>query len=307
MVAIRASGAGHRGGTLRVLAPAPLVSTYDPADAYSTSDWQVLSLTNDGLAGFRRVGGGAGIRVVPDLAVSLPVPTNRGRTYRFQLRPGIHYSTGALVRPRDFRRAIERSLVHGSLGDYYSQIVGARTCLAAPRKRCDLSDGIVADSAANTVTFHLTAPDPDFLVKLSLSAAYAVPDGTPIRLHRPLPATGPYMIASYDPSKVVRLVRNPRFHEWSPAAQPEGLPDRIVERVKGSPDAQVAAVLNGSADVMSAVTGPSSAVLDAVRTQHASQVELNPLGVYLLPCAEHADLALRRRASTEGAELRRRP
>jgi peptide/nickel transport system substrate-binding protein len=278
MVAVRTSGAGHRGGTLRVLAPAPLVSTDDPADAYSTNDWQMLALTNDGLTGFRRVGGGAGIRVVPDLAVSLPAPTNGDRTYRFQLRPGIHYSTGALVRPQDFRRAIERSLVHGSLGDYYSQIVGAPRCLAAPGKLCDLSEGIVADPAANTVTFHLTAPDPDFLVKLSLSAAYAVPVGTPIHLHRPVPATGPYMIASFDPRRAIRLVRNPRFHEWSPAVQPDGFPDRIVERVKGSPDAQVAAVLNGSADLMSAVTGLSHAVLTAVQTEHASQVELNPSG-----------------------------
>jgi peptide/nickel transport system substrate-binding protein len=278
MVAVRASGTGHRGGTLRVLAPSPLVTTYDPADAYSTNDWQMLALTNDGLTGFRRVGGGAGTRVIPDLAVSLPAATNRDRTYRFQLRTGIHYSTGALVRPRDFRRAIERSLAHGSLGDYYSQIVGAPRCLAAPGKPCDLSEGIVADPAANTVTFHLSAPDPDFLVKLSLSAAYAVPDGTPIHLHRPLPATGPYMIASYDPKKTIRLVRNPRFHEWSPAVQPDGFPDRIVERVKGSPDVQVAAVLNGSADLMSALTGLSPGVLDAVRTQHASQVELTPSG-----------------------------
>ena len=35
------------------------------------------------------------------------------------------------------------------------------------------------------------------------------------------------MIASYDPKRGVRLVRNPRFHEWSAAAQPSGYPDEI--------------------------------------------------------------------------------
>ena len=70
--------------------------------------WDSLILTNDGLTGYRRVGGSDGARLVPDLAISLPTPTDGGRTYTFQLRPGIHYSTGALVRPADFRRAIER-------------------------------------------------------------------------------------------------------------------------------------------------------------------------------------------------------
>lgn len=33
------------------------------------------------------------------LAISLPTPTNRGRSYTFQLRRGIRYSTGRAVRP----------------------------------------------------------------------------------------------------------------------------------------------------------------------------------------------------------------
>ena len=49
-------------------------------------------------------------------------------TYTFQLRPGIRYSTGQLVRPADFRRAIERTLatqsMHG-VPQYYIGIVGA--------------------------------------------------------------------------------------------------------------------------------------------------------------------------------------
>ena len=70
----------------------------------------MLSMTNDGLVGYRRVGGLAGDQLVPDLATSLPRPTDGGRTYTFRLRAGVRYSTGALIRPDDFRRAIERVL-----------------------------------------------------------------------------------------------------------------------------------------------------------------------------------------------------
>ena len=35
------------------------------------------------------------------------------------------------------------------------------------------------------------------------------------------------MIASYDPNKAMKLVRNPHFKEWSDDAQPDGYPDEI--------------------------------------------------------------------------------
>ena len=104
--------ASHRGGTLTVIAQLPpdegARPPTDPAVAYYPWAWQMLSMTNDGLVGYRRVGGLAGDQLVPDLAAALPVPADGGRTYTFRLRAGIRYSTGALVRPADFRRAIER-------------------------------------------------------------------------------------------------------------------------------------------------------------------------------------------------------
>jgi peptide/nickel transport system substrate-binding protein len=99
-------------------------------------------------------------------------------------------------------------------GFYFTGIVGANACMkpkpkGAPR-HCDLSRGIVVDAASNTITFHLTAPDPDFLAKLAATPSYAVPSGTPLFGARlPLPATGPYMIESFDPKRGVRLVRIP--------------------------------------------------------------------------------------------------
>jgi peptide/nickel transport system substrate-binding protein len=94
-----------------------------------------------------------------------------------------------------------------------------------------------------------------------------------------VPATGPYEVASFDPKQGLRLVRNARFREWSAAAQPRGFPDEIVELVKGSPDAHIKAVVDGSADVVSVgwnAGTPSPRALASVRTQHAGQLRLNP-------------------------------
>ena len=281
-VAVRGSGVGHRGGKLTLLTSSGDLSHVDPALDYSQTELQVAALAYDGLTGFRRVGGDAGLRLVPDLAVSKPAPTDGGRSYTFQLRPGIRYSTGAPVQPADFRRAIERSLRLPGPGYYFADVDGAGRCLAEPKQPCDLSRGILTDAASNTVTFHLATPDPDFLYQLTLPAAAPVPAGTPLHLDGFVPATGPYKIASYDPKTGMRLVRNPRFREWSPAAQPSGFPDEIVERVSGSTDANVSDAARGLADDASVGLNskrPSPAALAFVRTQHASQFELNPWDV----------------------------
>jgi YVTN family beta-propeller protein len=281
LVAVRQSGAGHRGGTLTMrMNRSP--DSIDTAVAYDSTSWPFLRMTNDGLVAFNQAGGLQGTQLVPDLAVSLPTPTDGGKTYTFQLRSGIHYSNGRLLRASDVRFTFERDFELGSLFPtpyYYDGIVGAARCEKNP-KRCDLSEGIVADDRARTVTFHLVAPDPEFPDKLALPFAYIAPRGTPpkeVATH-PLPATGPYVIAGYDPKHVLRLVRNRYFHEWSKAAQPDGYPDEIVVEIGGTADKAINDVIRGKADAFStaqAETPPSEARLTALKTQYASQVHTN--------------------------------
>jgi YVTN family beta-propeller protein len=287
-LAVRSAGVSHIGGTLEAVDDGLFehdeTELLDPAVAYNTYGWQVLALTNDGLVTFQRAGGSAGTRLVPDLAIALPAPTDHGTTYTFQLRRGIRYSNGRLVQPQDFRRAIERALAFqpaeggGPGSSYFGGIVGAAACLQAPNKPCDLSRGIV--TGVDTVSFHLVKPNPDFLFELAEPTADAEPASTPLEAKLPLPATGPYEIASYSASKsrdAVRLVRNPHFHEWSGAAQPAGYPDRIVVELRNVSVADdVRAVLAGRADLTDVDTPVPSSLGLSLHTRYAAQLHTDP-------------------------------
>ena len=112
MIGARAGGDRHRGGTLRI-ASAERSPKLDPALADDAPSRQLLAMTNDGLVAFRRAPGAQGSVVVPDLATSLPAPSDDGQTYTFHVRDGVEYSNGRKVTALDFRTAIERTLRHG--------------------------------------------------------------------------------------------------------------------------------------------------------------------------------------------------
>jgi YVTN family beta-propeller protein len=218
-VATQPALAAHKGGTLRIAEEARITSL-DPADPLGFYVFPILNYTNDPLVTFNRTGGAAGALLVPDLATAIPTPTDGGRTYTFQLRRGIRYSSGVPLRPSDVPATFERMVKEHSGGGYYDEIVGMKDCTP---KSCDLSRGIVADDDNGTVTFHLTHPDGDFLYTLAL--VLVVPKGTPAPANV-VPGTGPYMLDG-KLGKTFDLVRNPHFRAWSPLAQPAGLPDRM--------------------------------------------------------------------------------
>jgi peptide/nickel transport system substrate-binding protein len=273
---VQPAGTAHRGGTLRVLTTG-YVDTFDPV--LTSNLVMVLPLTYDGLTAYQYVGGSGSTQLVPDLAVSLPAPTDGGTTYTFQLRRGIRFSDGELVRPEDFRRALERDLILGGnylYGGPFANVVGGAACAAHPR-HCDLSQGVVTDDAANTVTFHLLAPNPEFLQRLTLLDAVAVPADAPLHdigLH-PLPTTGPYKWVDVSRDAITE-VRNPYFHEWSHAARPDGYPDRIVWQgnIK-SDETGLTAVERGTADYL--VDGVPQDRLNEAQTRFASQLHITPM------------------------------
>jgi peptide/nickel transport system substrate-binding protein len=268
--------AAHKGGTFTILANAAF-GTADPAQNYTLQEWQLLIDSHDGLVQFQRVGGAAGTKLVPDLATSLPTMSDGGKTYTFHLRKGIKFSNGQVMKPSDFTATLERQFTVPGPTSFYSGIVGASACKP---KHCDLSQGVVANDSAYTLTIHLTAPDPEFLDKLALPFAYVVPASTSKKLtgNNVPPGTGPYMWKSYNPNSAAVLVRNPYFKVWSAAAQPPGNPDRIVEKYGLTVSDEVTQVQNGQAnEVFDGDVIPADRLNELNSPQYASQVHVNPL------------------------------
>jgi YVTN family beta-propeller protein len=272
-VGTRTLGA-HRGGALVLLHTRSLA--LDPAMQGDLPATVSDGLTYDALLTHPHTGGPQALLLIPDLAETVPTPTDDNTTYTFQLRPQpIYYSDGRIVRASDFRRAIERLYRIGVASSGSTTIIGVDACTA---KRCDLSRGIVTNDAARTITFHLRAPDPYFLDKTSWLGTAPVPPGTQLRptSEHPIPATGPYMIASAN-SREIRYVRNPHFREWSHAAQPDGNPDVIVMRYGLTAAQETREVEEGKADWTGGAAEPIPAALQPeLRTRFPAQLHYFP-------------------------------
>ena len=267
--------AEHSGGTMKLLARAA-GGTLDPQINYTLEYWQLYRNTQDGLVTFQPAAGAAGFKIVPDLAVAIPKPTNGGKTWTFKLRKGIKYSNGKPVQIKDVLWTMQRIFKANSptAGGFYTVMVGGNKCLKTPAT-CDLSKGVVINEKANTVTFNLVRPDAEWLDKLAVPHAALLPYGTPNKdLGTKLPpSTGPYMYTKYDPNHELVLERNPNFKVWNAAAQPPGYPDKITYTFGLTVEAQITQIENNQADWT--LESPPADRLNEMATKYASQVHIN--------------------------------
>jgi len=267
----------HKGGDLKLLAKSA-AGTLDPQVNYTLQYWQLYQAMYDGLLAFKKVDGQDSFTVVPDLADALPTVTDDGKTYTFTLRKGVKFSTGAEVTVDDVAASFKRIFTVSSptAGTFYNGIIGADACLKTPAT-CDLSKGVVVDKATNKVVIKLVAADPELPYKLSVPHATILPAGSPAKDagNAPLPTTGPYSVASYDPNTSLKLVRNPSYTEWSRDAQPQGYSDTITESFGLTVEAAVTAVENNQADWV--FDPPPADRLNEIGTTYAKQVHVNPL------------------------------
>jgi peptide/nickel transport system substrate-binding protein len=269
----------HRGGTLKLLANAA-GGTLDPQVNYTLQYWQLYQATYDGLLAFQKAGGAAAFNVVPDLASGYKI-TNGGRSWVFTLRKGVKFSNGQPLTVKDVVASFQRifKVKSPTAGGFYSGIVGATACLKTPAT-CTLKGGVVGNPKANTVTINLTAPDAEFKYKLAVPHASILPAGSPSSDAgtKPIPGTGAYYFVSYDPNKQLVMKRNPYFHQWSQAAQPDGYPDEITQSFGLTVEAQVTAIENGQADW--GYDFPPADRLNELGTKYASQTHLTPLTAF---------------------------
>jgi len=272
--------AKHAGGTLH-LEWTSAAGTLDPQVNYTLEYWQLYQATYDGLVAFDKTTGPKSFDIVPDLATALPKVTAGGRTYTFTLRRGIKFSNGQTVTVRDVVASFQRlfKVANPNSGSWYSVLVGASACLKKPAT-CTLAGGVVGNAKTNTVTFHLTQPDPEFLDQLAVPFGSILPASAPGHDAgtTPLPTTGPYYFSQYRPNTQLKLVRNPYFHVWSAAAEPQGYPNEILMTFGGTAESEVTSVENGQADWMGDAPPPDR--LTELSTRYASRVHVNPLTAF---------------------------
>ena len=164
---------------------------------------------------------------------------------------------------------------------YYDGIVGAARCEQEP-KRCDLSRGIVADDAARTVTFHLVAPDPEFLVQARAPLRLRRARGDAAERGRHAPAAGDRAVHDRElPARGTRsgsCATRTSTNGRKPRS-PTATRTRSSSRSAAPPDAAVDDVIHGKADAFSTSQSenpPPRSCWPTLRTRYASQVHTNP-------------------------------
>jgi peptide/nickel transport system substrate-binding protein len=233
------SASDQRGGTYRVGWESSFgwTNNFDPTGEYLANGFAIYSnLLLRTLVGFNHVAGPAGNVVVPDLATSVPKPTNGGLRYTYRLKSGIRWGppVNREITSRDVRYALERAArpKNGAqYGFYYPVIKGWDRYARGEGK----SISGISTPNAKTIVFNLTQPTGDFNYRMTMPLAAPMPqevakcfEGKPGRYGRFVIASGPYMIegsedlnigscgamrpiSGYNGTTSLTLVRNPNY------------------------------------------------------------------------------------------------
>jgi peptide/nickel transport system substrate-binding protein len=236
-----------------------VTDNFDPTGEYLGDAWGVLTMEVKPLLGYEHVAGALGNKLVPDLASSVPTPTNGGKTYTFHLKSGAMFGppVNRAITSQDIVTAMDRLANPkdgGQYAFYYTVIKGWNAYAAGKAKTIS---GITTPNAS-TIVFNLTQPTGDFLYRMSMLATGPQPaevtncfSGEPGKYGEDLISSGPYMLkgieninvsscksikpdtSGYDGQTQYNLVRNPN---WNPKIDPysKNYPDAINFSVDAS-------------------------------------------------------------------------
>jgi peptide/nickel transport system substrate-binding protein len=251
----------------------------DPGLDYTTEGAEVNWLVYTGLTTYTHASGTAGTRLIPGLATSLPVVSDRGETYTAMLRKGLVFSNGQPVLASDFAYTVERALKipWGGAAEFITSVIAGAAAYADHEAKT--ISGITSDDATGKIVIHLTAPYGPFENVLALPALGLIPAGFPMKVEatRPPPGVGPYEVTNIAPNASFDVVKNPRWlSSWNPEI-PTGHAD-IDVNVDPNVTANTLALLDNSADVFDWSDTIPGDLLGQVRTQAANRFRMIDLG-----------------------------
>ncbi|MET8155952.1 ABC transporter substrate-binding protein [Sphaerisporangium sp. NPDC005289] len=185
------------GGTLRAGSPPPPTAV-DPVSMYDGTAIAIVQLVADYLIWLDK-----DYHLVPRLAVKWDTP-DEGRTWAFTLRQGVVFSDGTPLDADTVKASFDRLLDPKSKSAALSAFDTV------------LAEGGVSVRDPHTVVFKLERAFSDFPYLVSAgnyNALILKKDYAGDFAKKPI-GTGPFLLASYDPSKGATFTRNPKY--WEP-------------------------------------------------------------------------------------------
>jgi peptide/nickel transport system substrate-binding protein len=269
------SATGKEGGTITIASGTPPISADQGLD-FTTQGTELYSVVNTPLLTFvRGVQGTAGAKEVPALAESMPTVSNGGKTYTFQLRPGLKYSNGEAIKASDVTYALERDIkIPWQVASFISaNIVGAD---AYAKGKAKTISGIKTNDSTGTITVNLVRPFAPIVDIFGLSGTAPVPKSTPMKN---LASTGtigdgPYKWGSISPGHTYTLVKNTKFNGVPNV--PKGHAEKIVYQVNTNVLANAESVLRNQQDVFDPGDTLPSSILSQVQSQAADRYQAIP-------------------------------
>ena len=264
----------------------------DPGDTYYGYQWDLVRIYGRALTMLKPAPGKTGLELTPDLAETLGVPSDGGKTWTYKLRKGVKFEDGTPVKSADVKYAVLRSTDKVTFPDgptYFDTMLSLPKGYKGPYK----SKGMNTDSAIttpndSTIVFHLTAPFAGFDYLAQLPQTIPVPEAkdTGAKYKEHVVSSGPYMFASYAADKSYTLKRNPN---WDQATDPnsKALPDGYDVQLNVNAEDIDNRLIAGDLDVAIVGTGLTAASQSKVlsdpalkaRTDNPTVTRLNYVSV----------------------------
>jgi peptide/nickel transport system substrate-binding protein len=211
------------------------VASLDPADAYSTRDWEISYNISEGLVKWKP----GTTDLVPDLATDLGTASSDGLTYTFTLKDGIKFGDGTALTATVYAAQLNRLLTIG------------------PKCPNDVADSLavpfvksITSPDDKTIVFTLTTPIAYFRQILAGSPYVASDpnifksDACNLNPTAPIYGVGPWYISQYDPDTQMVFTPNPYYTgDMKPQVK------QIIVRFYSDPNTMALAVQSGEIDI----------------------------------------------------------
>ena len=252
-----------KGGIIK-LADEAAPDTLDPGETYYGYSWDFVRVYGRALTMFKPAPGKASAELVPDLAETLGVASDGGKTWTYKIRKGVKFEDGTVVKAADVKYAVLRSTDKATFPNgpaYFEAMLNMPKGYKGPYKSKAMNtDSAITTPDDSTIVFHLIAPFAGFDYLAQLPQTIPVPEAkdTGAKYKEHVISSGPYMFKTYAADKSYTLVRNPK---WDQATDPnrKALPDGYDVQLNVNAEDIDNRLISGDLDVAIAGTGLTAA------------------------------------------------